>query len=663
MRTKCYLLLLMIGILLPARLRAVPQIPYQKEIDSLKREIDRKENNLEKAAPLFELSLYYSYSDSTQAHIYLEKALAYSAGNALWSAIGLTYQGLFFMDYDTEKALGLFRKADQALKSFSNPIAIKMRARSLANLASIYQWRDNIVMMMEVLMKEALPVALLTKDSVVIGSLNYKIGLGFWNNLQYVEASKYLNLATNQLEQGPYDPWILNECYKMLFVSEGYLKRLPQLDLLNRKYERFYRKHQQEIPLADYYYNKGVYYRYKKDFPASIKAYQQNINALKTQNPADSKALTATQYQLALLYCDQGDYKQALKTMITHDSLYKGNAYRFFQDSLNTASRYQIIYEKLGDYEQANAWGNKYRQLRDTLFNRKIKESMLDYNARYKALERESEIKILKADKEKSELAVRNTRLVVFLVAFILLLVIIMIFKNQQKNKRLLEQQEINNKQKLLEEQQKQQLRSMDAMLQGEEKERNRLSRDLHDGLGSVLASIKYKMLDLAHDQPNSKIKSVLGDMDGAIAEMRRISHNLMPEALRRFGFEVSLKDLCNSLQNSKTHIELQCYGEFQSLSKEQQTHLYRIIQELLYNALKHAGASQILVQCSLEDRVVLITVEDNGQGFRTALFDADTDAGAGLKNVQMRVDYFRGKMDIHSEIGKGTNIDIEVYV
>ena len=163
--------------------------------------------------------------------------------------------------------------------------------------------------------------------------------------------------------------------------------------------------------------------------------------------------------------------------MLTHDSLYKGNAYHFLQDSLNTASRYQIIYEKLGDYKQANAWGNKYRQLRDTLFNRKIKESMLDYNARYKALERESEIKILKADKEKSELAVRNTRLVVFLVAFILLLVIIMIFKNQQKNKRLLEQQEINNKQKLLEEQQKQQLRSMDAMLQGEEKERNRLSR------------------------------------------------------------------------------------------------------------------------------------------------------------------------------------------
>ena len=162
---------------------------------------------------------------------------------------------------------------------------------------------------------------------------------------------------------------------------------------------------------------------------------------------------------------------------------------------------------------------------------------------------------------------------------------------------------------------------------------------------------------------PNDKVNSILVDMDFAITEMRRISHNLMPESLRRFGLAVSLGDLCKSLQNSNTKIELQLYGLFNVLSQEQQTHIYRIIQELIYNSLKHSEAKHILVQCSVEDNVVFITVEDDGKGFKSDQIMDDSKDGVGLTNVKIRVNYLHGKLDIRSEVGKGTSIDIEILV
>jgi len=101
----------------------------------------------------------------------------------------------------------------------------------------------------------------------------------------------------------------------------------------------------------------------------------------------------------------------------------------------------------------------------------------------------------------------------------------------------------------------------------------------------------------------------------------------------------------------------------FNVLSQEQQTHIYRIIQELIYNSLKHSEAKHILVQCSVEDNVVFITVEDDGKGFKSDQIMDDSKDGVGLTNVKIRVNYLHGKLDIRSEVGKGTSIDIEILV
>ena len=125
--------------------------------------------------------------------------------------------------------------------------------------------------------------------------------------------------------------------------------------------------------------------------------------------------------------------------------------------------------------------------------------------------------------------------------------------------------------------------------------------------------------------------------------------------------YMVSLEDLCKSLQNSNTQIELQLYGELNSLSHDKQTHIYRIVQELLNNSLKHAHPQHILVQCSLEEHAILITVEDDGAGFDVDLMEKEENEGSGLKNVKTRINYLHGSMDVQSKPGKGTTINIEL--
>ena len=143
---------------------------------------------------------------------------------------------------------------------------------------------------------------------------------------------------------------------------------------------------------------------------------------------------------------------------------------------------------------------------------------------------------------------------------------------------------------------------------------------------------------------------------------MRRVAHNMMPEALINLGLQQALQDYCDGLSDSQP---FQINGEFHGL--EQRMHpseevvVYRIVQELLNNAVKHSGATVILAQVMRQENKLTITVEDNGKGFNKEhlnLYDS-----AGFRNIQSRVNYLRGQMDIQSVPGKGTAIYIECTI
>ena len=149
--------------------------------------------------------------------------------------------------------------------------------------------------------------------------------------------------------------------------------------------------------------------------------------------------------------------------------------------------------------------------------------------------------------------------------------------------------------------------------------------------------------------------------LDSSIKEMRRVAHNMMPEALVKFGLDTALKDFCNDInQSGALNVNYQSIG-LENVEVEQITAItiYRIVQELLNNTIKHAGASNAIVQISKADTLLAVTVEDDGKGFDNSLL---TNAkGIGWSNIQNRVEFLKGKVDIQSEKGKGTSVHIEV--
>ncbi len=166
---------------------------------------------------------------------------------------------------------------------------------------------------------------------------------------------------------------------------------------------------------------------------------------------------------------------------------------------------------------------------------------------------------------------------------FLLLLTFVLIFY-YRNNKKLLKQKEINHQQQLKEMRQQHQLKFTQAMLEGEERERQRVARDLHDGLGGLLAGIKIKLSSQVKAENNAGFDRVILQLDQSITELRRIARNMMPESLLKSGLEEAINDLCESLSSDQTKIEFQAYGIQKNMPIATQANIYRIVQELLSN-------------------------------------------------------------------------------
>lgn len=195
-------------------------------------------------------------------------------------------------------------------------------------------------------------------------------------------------------------------------------------------------------------------------------------------------------------------------------------------------------------------------------------------------------------------------------------------------------------------------------MIEGEEKERMRIAKDLHDGVNGDLAVIKYKLSSLL-EMNNSIIDEAITMIDDSCQQVRAISHNLIPPSLESFDLIEATREHCARLNDvtPETAITFQFLGDKIDLPKKTEANVFRIIQELVANAISHAEASEIDVQISSRDNTIQITVEDNGKGFDKNNVESD---GIGLSNVQSRADYLNADIDFISN-EKGTSYTINI--
>jgi signal transduction histidine kinase len=235
-----------------------------------------------------------------------------------------------------------------------------------------------------------------------------------------------------------------------------------------------------------------------------------------------------------------------------------------------------------------------------------------------------------------------------------------LLYRNsQQKKAAALSEQALQKEQiKFLERQQ--QVVSLQSMVNGQETERTRIAKDLHDGLGGLFSTVKMYFSTLEHEQEqlknNALFKKSYEMVDTAATEVRRIAHNMMPEVLLKLGLIQALNDLCGNITASRLlKVSLQVHGMEARLGPTTEIMLFRIVQELLNNIAKHAQATEAIVQFIREDKRLSITVEDNGKGFNASATEMGKQAG--LESVKSRVDYLNGHISIESENNIGTTV------
>ncbi len=201
------------------------------------------------------------------------------------------------------------------------------------------------------------------------------------------------------------------------------------------------------------------------------------------------------------------------------------------------------------------------------------------------------------------------------------------------------------------------------SVIDGQEIERQRLSRELHDGIGQSLIAIKMKLDSLTY-LPEKEIKenleSIKVQFDHIIDEIRRITTDLMPPVLDEFGLVIALFNLCeDSSRASGIKVKFEHRVRTDLWNKKIQTHLYRIFQEAIHNIVKHSGAKQGYLRLTSHGEDIYLSIQDDGIGFRPKI--PMNQGGHGLHNIHERVNLLNGSIDIKSAPGKGTLIQIKV--
>ena len=202
-------------------------------------------------------------------------------------------------------------------------------------------------------------------------------------------------------------------------------------------------------------------------------------------------------------------------------------------------------------------------------------------------------------------------------------------------------------------------------MVDTQEDERKRISRDLHDDIGTKLSALKLFLSSLrekASTTNNEEIKSLAESSEQFITEamhdVRQLLLNLSPTVLEEFGYTTAVEGLVNKINETKQiHFNLVMFGMKHRLQKNYELALYRITQELINNVLKHAEAKNVSLQIGQRDEKIILMMEDDGKGFDIT---AHKD-GYGLHNLDARTKLMQGTMIIDSKAGKGTSVLIEI--
>lgn len=382
-------------------------------------------------------------------------------------------------------------------------------------------------------------------------------------------------------------------------------------------------------------------YTLKREYTKAIAYAEESIRLAKEYS--DTRLMTIGMQILSTIYREQQRYDKCAAMALA--------AWSNDSTMIDTAPElaYNLAYAHLhlGNKDKSAHFFRHYARLVDEQKVKAFHKTMADMEIGYETEKKQMQIDALKKEK-------RTYTLLSILGLFLLLSGFGLLYYHHRLNMKKRELAENQVKQL----RQKQQLVATLALLDGENTERSRLSRDLHDGLGSLISIIKLQLrsikgINILAEIDRERFDKALAMLDQLMEELRRVVHNMMPDALSRFGVKAALEDLCHSIPIA----DFRFFGTNPRLDSHIEVLIYRCAYELINNVLRHAQASSINVQLTVDAHLVSLSVRDDGVGF-----DPETVVyGTGLTNMHHRISAYRGKIDIYSIPGEGTEVTIEI--
>ncbi len=363
------------------------------------------------------------------------------------------------------------------------------------------------------------------------------------------------------------------------------------------------------------------------------------LNTIETKRSLnDTLAMAINYMNLGILYEKQRQYPKALDAL--QQCLQYSDKIKYTDLQSGALNELADLFEQTGNFRQATIYFKKHRELANTLNNDNSSKNVAALQTKYENTQNENRVL-----QQQLELTRRNY----WVGGITIVLVLILLLTYSYYKRTELKQQNI----------------ATTAIIETEEKERKRIAQDLHDSVSQLMMAAKINLnvigndIAFSNDVQKDRFQKAINLVDEGFKEVRTISHNMMPQALLESGLALVIKQFIENIENDSIKVNYFTRGFEDHFDDTTETILYRILQECVNNVLKHAKASRLDISLIRDETNISLTIEDNGSGFDMS--DKQKFSGMGLKNLQNRVNFIKGKIEIDSHPGQGTLVSVYI--
>lgn len=494
---------------------------------------------------------------------------------------------------------------------------------------------------------EATEIYKTQKDEINLVGTLAAIAREYLDLKQYEKAEKHLiDIINRKIKLG--DEISLSNSYNTLANVYTDTKRLDEAITYFNKAIYLSSKHADTVSLAYTYNNLARAYNKQEKIKEAKKYWEKSYGLFMKANDAFGTAMIIN--NMAYIQIKLKNYKEGIK--YAKQAVIYSEEHDIQLELERAHSNLLDAYYGLNDFKNGFKEYEIIIDMKDARFNEDVADALADAEQKYKSKIQQDSITILNSDKRVTTLLFEEEKnkslnykiILITILLFILIISIItyLWYKNKQEKTKFMQQNLLNQ-----------------TVLETEQIERERIARDLHDSVGQKLSVVKMQL-----SMKNTDTQSASNLLDEAIQDVRNVSHNLMPADLSK-GLITAIENMSEQVNMSsntlQVHLHISDNARLLFINKQQSMLIYRMIQELLNNAIKYAQAKNIHINMDCNKNQLNLNLTDDGIGFD--INSIENKDGLGIKNIKERVQQMIGNIQLISKDGKGTQYQISIPI